>query len=264
MNERISLITVCYNSANTIRDTLASVARQTVAPFQHVVVDGGSRDGTLEILSRWNEHPLTWISGPDGGIYDAMNKGLRMVVGDVVGFLNSDDVLAHEQVLSRIARIMEDRSVDAYYADVIYVDQKDLGSMRRRWRSGHPRVNAIPMGWIPAHPTFYARRSIYERFGGFDTRYRLAADHECLSRFLYRYRICAAYDPEVCVKMRLGGATNVNWGNIVNQNREIIAGMRANHIPVSPLFPIWKLLDRIRQRWNRTVPMPGLLSKIII
>lgn len=245
----VTIITVSFRSAKTIADTCRSIAAQTHPAIEHLIIDGGSTDGTCDVARQHCRPGTIIVSERDNGIYDAMNKGLRLARGEVVGFLNADDLYAHAHVLSRIAAVMADPTIEACFADVVYVDQDDPRHIRRWWRSGPRRASAIASGWIPAHPTVYARRSIYERFGAFDTRYRLAADHECLSRFLHRHRIRTAYVPEVWVKMRVGGATNASWHNIVQQNREILSGMSANHIPISPLLPIWKILDRIRQRW---------------
>jgi glycosyltransferase involved in cell wall biosynthesis len=241
---------VSFRSAATIAETCKSVATQDYSNVEHLIIDGASKDETCETARKCCRTGTLIFSEQDSGIYDAMNKGIRLATGDIIGFLNADDVYAHPSVLSRVAEIMADPTVDACFADVLYVDADDLNHPRRWWRSGQSRPSLISVGWIPAHPTFYARRSVYEKFGAFDLRFRLAADHECLSRLLYRNGVRAVYAKDVWVKMRLGGATNLNWKNILRQNYEILLGMCANRIPISPLLPIWKVLDRIRQRRN--------------
>lgn len=246
----VTVITVAYNAGSTISEACHSVSSQDLPIVEHLVIDGASTDKTVEFARSSIRVGGKIVSEPDRGIYDAMNKGLKLACGDVVGFLNADDCYDNDRVLSDVSQVMTDQTVDCCFADVVYVDVDDLNVVRRVWRSGPNRPTHIPYGWIPAHPTFYARRWVYERFRGFNLNYSLAADHECLSRLLYCHRIRAVYVPKIWVRMRVGGATNVSWKNIYRQNREILTGMRANRIPISPFFPIWKTFDRVRQRFT--------------
>ncbi len=248
MTSRISLVTVCFNSSHTIRDTLSSVAAQSVLPHQHIVIDGGSRDGTQEILAGWRGHNISWSSSSDRGIYDAMNKGVGRCNGDVIGFINADDTLAHHHVLEQITMAFTNSERPACFGDIVYIDDTPTRTIHRWWRCGTSRPSAIPLGWVPAHPAFYVRTEIYRNLGAYDHNLRLAADHEYITRLLARHHIRAVHIPEIWVCMRLGGATNSTLGNIVTQNKEIIRGLSQNGIGISPLFPIWKVLDRIRQR----------------
>ncbi len=175
-----------------------------------------------------------------------------MATGDVVGFLNSDDIYADETVLAQIAAIFRDQSVDACYSDLVYVKKNNTNDMVRFWKSSTFQHGAFAFGWCPAHPTFYARKSIYDRFGNFDQTYRLAADADLLIRFLEIGRVSSLYVPRVWVKMRVGGQTNISFGNIVRQNREILDSLRQYGVPVSRArFFVSKLFSRIVQRWFR-------------
>lgn len=250
---RISIITVCRNSGATIRSTLSSVAAQSYRNFEHIIVDGASTDDTLTLLKQWREYPLQVVSGPDKGIYDAMNKGIAMATGDVVGFLNSDDLYADSGVLGQIAAVFRDPGMEACYADLVYVKKDDVDSVVRYWKSSPYRHGAFASGWCPAHPTFYARKCVFERLGPFNLAYRLAADADLMIRFLEKGGIAAVYVSQIWVRMRVGGQTNLSLGNIVRQNREILASLGSHGVPVSPTrFIAAKIYSRILQRWSKT------------
>lgn len=244
---KISIITVCYNSAETIGATLQSVREQTHPDIEHIVIDGGSGDTTLEVISVEGSNVAKVVSEPDHGIYDAMNKGLLIASGDVVGFLNSDDVLAHPTVISRIAETMANPSTDACHGDLVYVAQRDLSKVVRYWKSREYRPGQFERGWVPAHPTFYARRALYQRYGGFDLKFGLAADFDILLRLFESCGIRSKYIPEVLVKMRLGGATNASLRNVFQQNMEIANAFRKYGLrPGLKLFA-FRLITRISQ-----------------
>ena len=244
---KISVITVAYNSAKTIADTLDAVAVQTHTDIEHLIIDGASKDGTVEIVRSHANPQIRLISEPDKGIYDAMNKGLAQATGDVVGFLNSDDFYADAAVLAKIASAFQDLAVDACYADLFYVSQ-DNSRVVRYWKSKPFAKGGFARGWCPAHPTFYVRRSVVERLGLFDQSYKLAADAEFMMRYLERGQVRAAYIPHVLVRMRLGGASNQSWKNISQQNKEIFAALRKNGIPFSRvLFATNKVVSRLWQ-----------------
>ena len=247
---RISIITVCHNSGHTILSTLSSVAVQTYDNIEHIIVDGGSADNTVALVQGWREHSVRLVSEPDEGIYDAMNKGIEMASGDIIGFLNSDDLYADATVLEQIAAAFRDRITDACYADLVYVDRDDVGSVVRYWKSSDYKPGAFSAGWCPAHPTFYVRKAIFEKFGRFNLVYSLAADADLMIRFLEKERISAVYIPRIWVKMRVGGQTNLSLGNIVQQNREILASLRSHGFRVSRVkFVVMKIYSRIVQRW---------------
>ena len=218
---QITIVTVCYNSAATIRNTLESVASQSNKNFEHIIVDGGSTDGTVAVIREWNKHPIRLISEPDKGIYDAMNKGIRLASGDIIGILNSDDVYYDSQVLENVSQTMSDASIDSCYADLIYVDQNNLNKIIRYWKSCVFKKGLFQKGWMPPHPTFFARRLIYERYGLFDLNYSLAADFELMARLLERFQIKSVYVLKIFIKMRFGGASNKSMFNVIKQNMEI-------------------------------------------
>lgn len=250
---KISVITVAYNSAATIGDTMDSVAMQTYPEVEHLVVDGASKDDTVKI-ARSRSTPRTLIrSEPDKGIYDAMNKGMAWATGDIVGFLNADDLYADSQVLSRVATAFEDAELDACFGDLVYVTA-DNRKVVRYWKSKPFKVGSFALGWCPAHPTFYVRRSVIERLGPFDLSYRLAADTEFMMRYLERGNVRSIYLPHVQVRMRVGGATNQSWSNIAQQNREIFHALRKHDVPHQTLsFWIHKLVSRVWQRLTGSI-----------
>ncbi|MFN0015263.1 MAG: glycosyltransferase family 2 protein [Saprospiraceae bacterium] len=216
---KISIITVCRNSAATIGDTLASVRDQTHHAVEHIVVDGASSDGTADIV-RAHPHVARWVSEPDWGLYDAMNKGIRMATGEVVGILNSDDFYAGPHALARVAEAFVRHGTDALYADLNYVQPHPPHRAVRHWRSGTYRREQFRYGWMPPHPTFFVRREHYEILGGYDPHFRVAADYELMLRFLYKHRLSACYLPEVLVQMRTGGISNSSLRRRWHANRE--------------------------------------------
>jgi glycosyltransferase involved in cell wall biosynthesis len=249
---KISVITVTWNSAATVGDTLASINAQTHPDVEQVIVDGGSTDGTLAIVANEGRRVTTVVSERDKGIFDAMNKGLRLVGGDVVGLLNSDDFLASPEVLATIAEAFADPAIDAVYGDLCYVRQHAPSQVVRYWRSGAFRLGAFARGWAPPHPTLYVRRELYEHLGGFDLAYRLAADFELMLRFLEVRRVRVRYLPQVLVHMRLGGASNRSIRNVVNNNRDIWRALHVHGLARSmPAWFIHKLLLRVRQFLSR-------------
>lgn len=245
---KISVITVSYNSAATIADTLRSIASQTHPDVEHWVVDGNSKDDTLAVVEAYRHPSLRMSSESDKGIYDAMNKGMAWATGDIVGFLNADDLYADTQVLTRVAAAFEDPEVDACFGDLIYVTE-DNRKVVRYWKSRPFSPGSFARGWCPAHPTFYVRRSVIERLGLFDLSYRLAADTEFMMRYLERGHVRSTYIPHVQVRMRVGGATNQSWSNIAQQNREIFHALRKHGVPHRTLsFWAHKLASRLWQR----------------
>jgi glycosyltransferase involved in cell wall biosynthesis len=243
----ISLITVCFNSAATIADTLRSVAAQSHPAIEHIVIDGGSTDGTMKIVGDSRRQLAHVVSEPDGGIYDAMNKGLALATGDVVGFLNADDFYATSNALERVAAPFADPEVDAVYADLVYVSATDTNRVVRYWKSRDYQPGLFLGGWMPAHPTFFVRRAIYKKLGGFDTTFRRQADFELTMRFLEIHRIRSVYLPTILVKMRIGGASNNSMINIIKGNIEAYRACKKHHLPVTWFFILNKLISRVPQ-----------------
>ena len=245
---KISIITATFNSAATVGDTLRSVNEQTHPDIAHIVIDGGSTDDTLELVRSEGRRVATVVSEPDEGIYDAMNKGLKLARGDVIGLLNSDDFLASPDVLATVAEAFSDPDVDAVYGDLCYVRQHQPSEIVRYWRSGPFRARAFTRGWSPPHPTLYIRRSFYEAHGGFDTSYSIAADVDLMIRFFEVLGLRSVYVPKVFVRMRLGGASNTSVASVVKQNREIWRSMREQGLGASlPGFVIGKVVSRAHQ-----------------
>ena len=249
---KISIITVVYNNKETIRDAIHSVSLQEYNDLEYIIEDGASRDSTVEVIKKvikgYSERNIKFISEKDDGIYDAMNKGIALATGEVVGLLNGDDVYADNLVLKKVAGVFVDPLVDTCYADLVYVDKYDLNKVIRYWKSCDYQDGLFNKGWVPPHPTFIVRWQVYEKYGVFDLNYKLAADFELMVRFLGKYRIPSVYIPSVLVKMRLGGATNKSIKNIIKQNLEIFRAGKKNNVHISPhALTFNKSLNRITQ-----------------
>ena len=246
---KLSIITVCFNSAATIRDAVDSVLAQQGVDLEFIVIDGQSTDDTVQILKRYGDRITHLVSEPDQGMYDAMNKGVALATGDVVGILNSDDFYADHFVLVEVMAAFVDESVDCVYGDLDYVAVEDTDRVVRDWRSGPFRPGLFARGWHPPHPAFFVRRAVYEAVGGFDLSLRIAADYEFMLRVLHKYRCRVAYLPAVLVKMRIGGASNRSLKNILQANRECYSAWRINGYGVlTGLFAfLCKPLRKLRQ-----------------
>ena len=232
----LSIITVTYNSEKTIRDTLNSVKNQTNQNIEHIIVDGGSKDGTLSIIAEFS-HVKKVISEPDYGIYDGMNKGLKAATGDVIGFLNSDDMYADNMVLDRIAHVFELKNVSSLYSDLEFFEGSP-DNVVRIWNAGSIQRRRFLYGWMPPHPTFFVKRSVYANFGTFDVKFRQSADYELMLRFLYRHGISTHYLQGTSVKMRVGGASNASFRNRINANNEDKFAWRHNALQPY-FFTLW-------------------------
>jgi glycosyltransferase involved in cell wall biosynthesis len=249
---KISIITVTFNSELYIADCLASVEAQKYHNIEHIVIDGGSTDKTTSIVKKF-PHIKKIVSEPDEGIYDAMNKGISFATGGIIGFLNSDDFYTNNEVISSIVKKFEsDLSLDACYADLIYVDQLNVSKTIRYFKSCKFKEKLFSKGWCPPHPTFFVRQSVYERFGKFDLTYNIASDVDLMMRFLEKYKIKSLYTPNVWVKMRMGGTTNKNLKNIWLQNKEILNSLNSNGLTVNPIrFFGYKIISRLFQFFKR-------------
>jgi glycosyltransferase len=248
MNCSLSLITATYNSAPLVSSCLRSVQSQPI-PVEHIIIDGGSKDATLETVRSF-PHVAKVISEPDHGIYDAMNKGIALATGDVVGILNSDDFYADNQVLERVAHVFTDPSVDSCYGDLQYVTP-DATKVVRHWTAGQMHERSFFWGWMPPHPTFFVRRSVYERFGLFNLNLGSAADYELMLRFLVKNRITTAYIPHVLVKMRIGGASNASLQNRLKANAMDRKAWSVNGLNPYPWTIMAKPLRKIGQFLRR-------------
>jgi glycosyltransferase involved in cell wall biosynthesis len=246
---KISVITATYNCATTLGDCLSSVASQTHANREHVVIDGASQDGTLDVLQASRSQLAAMVSEPDRGIYDALNKGIAHASGDVIGFLHADDVFASPDVLAHVAQAFADPAVCAVYGDLQYVRKDDMTQVVRVWQSDLFTLQRLNWGWMPPHPTFYVRREWYERIGGFDTHYRIAADYLSILQMFSQADFKSVYLPEVLVKMRLGGESNKSLKNLVRKSAEDWRALRITGVGafggIGAL--VWKNLSKLGQ-----------------
>ncbi len=217
---KISIITITYNSAATIEETLLSVINQSYKNIEYIIVDGKSTDDTLKIVEKYKDKISKILSEKDKGLYDALNKGIDMATGDVVGILHSDDFYIDSEVIQKYVSVFESRKVDSVYSDLYYVDKTDTNKIIRKWKSGEYSETSFINGWMPPHPTFFVKKEVYRTFGNFKTQFRSAADYELMLRFIQRHKISIAYLPEFTVKMRVGGKSNVSFQNRVNANME--------------------------------------------
>ncbi|GGF63706.1 glycosyltransferase [Mameliella alba] len=227
---RISVVTAVYNRARTLGEALDSVAAQTHPDVEHVIQDGGSTDGTLELIEARSQSNISLVSEPDGGIYDAINKGIARCTGDVIGLMHSDDFFASDRVLEQVARAMEDPAIEGVYGDLDYVSGTDTGRIIRKWRSGSYTMDSLKRGWMPPHPTLYLRREVFDRWGVYDTSFRIAADYDAMLRYMVKGSVRLVHVPEVFVKMRVGGESNKSIGKILRKSREDYRALRANGV----------------------------------
>ena len=247
---KISIITVIYNSELTIRDTFDSVLAQTYSDIEYIVVDGFSNDNTVDIIKEYEpkfKGRMHWISEPDKGLYDAMNKGISMATGDVIGIINSDDLFCDKFAIEKIMKVFEENALlDSVYADLYYVSQNNTSKIIRRWTTG--KQKSFKNGWHPAHPTLYIKKEVYNNYGSFNLDFKLAADFEIMLRFIEKDKITTYYLREAFVKMRLGGETNKSLKNIYLQNVECIKAFRSNGLKVNILlYPLFRILPKLLQ-----------------
>jgi glycosyltransferase len=243
---KVSIITATYNSASTLADTLASVQRQSYAQIEHVIVDGLSTDNTLEVVQKAAHIGLV-VSEKDRGIYDAMNKGITLTDGDIIGILNSDDFFAHEKVVEEVVHIFETTDCDAVYGDLIFVHPENPTKILRKWIAGGYDVNLFLKGWMPPHPTFFVRRSVYEKYGNFNITLKSSADYELLLRFMYMHRIKVEYLSDVLVHMRSGGQSTKSFSNRIKAHKEDYMAWRLNNLTPKWYTLILKPVRKIKQ-----------------
>lgn len=220
MANLVSIVTVVYNNASTIRDAIESVLQQDYPNLQYIIIDGGSTDGTIEIINEYRSRIHTFISEKDTGIYNAMNKGLRLCQGEWTAILNSDDVYASTDVLSKVNKTFEITECDAVYGDLVYVASDNLNKIIRYWKSGKYNRKSFLYGWMPAHPSFFIRTRYYHQYGFFREDLNISADYELMLRMLFKNKLKASWIPNVLVKMRSGGKSDGNLSSRIRTNRE--------------------------------------------
>lgn len=241
---KVSIITTTFNSAGTVATTLESVAKQTHPQIEHIIVDGASKDNTLEIV-RTFPHVAVIVSEPDNGLYDAINKGIRLCTGDVVGILNSDDFFPDETVIATIADALSDPQVEAVFGDIAFIRPGNLRKVVRLYSSKKFFPAKFARGYMPAHPSFYARKSLFDQYGFYKQDYKIAADYELLMRFIYRHRIRYRYINRILVYMRTGGVSNKNLRSRYTLNKEIIRACKENGVNTNMAILSVKYINKI-------------------
>lgn len=234
---KISIITVVWNNKKTIKDAIESVLGQTHKDIEYIIIDGASTDGTVEVVKSYGNKISKFLSEPDKGLYDAMNKGIALASGDVVGILNSDDFYIDNGVIERIVKEFEEKQTDSVFADLVYIKSENLDKIVRHYDSSYFTPQKFAYGWMPAHPTFFVKRWVYEKYGVFRTDLKIGADFDILARFLYTHKISYSYMKEVLVKMRLGGVST-SFSSIWINNIEQLRVCRQNGIDTN----IFKIL----------------------
>jgi len=242
---KISVITVTRNSAATLPDALRSVASQSLKELEHIVIDGASTDATAEAVRLHGAHVSKFLSEPDIGIYDAMNKGLRLATGDIIGFLNADDYYADSGVLERVVDTMSRLGLDVIYGDVAFFRKKNRHIIVRRYRSDRFSPRRLAWGWMPAHPAFFMKRETYQHIGFFNAEYRIAGDFEMMTRIFQQPQLRFEHLPEILVMMRAGGVSNAGFRNTVTLNLEVLKACRENNIEINILMLLSKYFNKL-------------------
>ncbi len=217
---KVSILTVSYNSQKTIEDTIKSVLQQDYPNIEYIIVDGNSSDSTMDTIAKHSSGISKVISEPDKGIYDAMNKGVNLATGDLIGILNSDDFYASDNVISQVVELISKEGTDSLYADLVYVDAENTEKVTRKWVSGKYKHGKFKWGWMPPHPTFFVKKSVYEKFGTFNTELKSAADYEFMLRVLHKEKTSVSYLPKLTVRMRAGGVSNASFKHRIRANKE--------------------------------------------
>lgn len=242
---KVSIITVAFNSASTIRETIESVISQDHEDIEYIIVDGYSTDGTQDIVREYGDRVSKFISEPDKGLYDAMNKGLDLATGEIIGILNSDDLYSRRDIVSQVVRTFIELGVDVVYGDLYYFRTGEPEKVKRRYKGGHFSLKRVQFGLMPPHPTFFIRKKIYEKFGKFDTRYTLSADFDLILRFLGVHSVTFAYLPEILVRMRLGGKSTSSIKRILTMNREDLESCKRHGVSTNVFKFYLKYLVKI-------------------
>lgn len=247
MHPKVSIITVCYNSAKTIEDTILSVLNQTYDNIEYIIVDGLSTDNTLEIVNNYKDKIAKVVSEKDAGLYDAINKGIGLATGEIIANINSDDFYIDNNVIADVVAKMEEEKSDTLYADLYYVEAIDTNKVTRNWVSGDYKKGLFFKGWMPPHPTFFVRKSIYDSYGKFNLELKSAADYEIMLRFIHKHESSISYLPRVIVRMRVGGVSNVSLINRLKANREDKRAWEMNGLKPKPYTLIFKPLSKVLQ-----------------
>ncbi len=248
---KVSVITVCYNAVRHIDETLRSIVVQDHTDIEHIVIDGGSTDGTQKKIERYRELIAHYVSEKDRGVYDAMNKGLALATGGIIVFVNAGDMIANRDCLSYMAKAFAESDVEAIYGDAYMVDPDDIRILKRFWKGQEYNREKFRNGWMPPHLGTYIRKSVYDRFGNFNEALKVSADYELMFRFMYKHRIRVKYIPKVLVRFRLGGVSNRSLLHILRANVEVYKAWKMNGERVSPFIILAKPLGKLGQLFRR-------------
>jgi glycosyltransferase involved in cell wall biosynthesis len=248
---KVSIVTVCFNSAATIEQTIQSVLQQNYPELEYIIVDGASKDDTLNIINRYATKIAKIVSEPDKGIYDAINKGIGLASGDLIAVLNSDDFYVDANVVSDVVEAFKNNNCDCSYGDLNYVDKDDPSKIKRKWISGKYKHGMFFKGWMPPHPTFFLKNDCYKKYGVYNLKLKSAADYELMLRMLHVNKIKAGYVPRVLVKMRVGGKSNVSLLNRIKANREDKLAWELNNIKPHITTLLFKPLSKLGQFFKK-------------
>jgi len=245
---KISIITVCWNAAATIEKTIRSVASQTYGDIEYIVIDGESNDDTLEIVQKYPKVVSKWISEPDKGLYDAMNKGIRMATGDYVCIINADDTFFDSQVVSKIAEFLKCNDINACIGDI--VQHRDDGTVVRRYSAKNWKPKMLKIGFMPPHPAIFIKKEVFEKFGCYELNFKIGADYELITRFFLKNKITWAYSNIVTHRMLLGGISSSGWNSYKVVSKEIIKSLKMNEVSFNPwcirFRAVWKIFEYLR------------------
>lgn len=227
---KISVITSVYNNKETIEDAINSVLNQSYKNIEYIIVDGASTDGTVEIVQSYGSKIRKFVSEKDKGIYDGLNKGIHLATGEIIAFLHSDDLYASDNIIALVAKEFEnDVTLDGIYGDLVYTPKNDTDKVLRYWKSKEFEISLLKKGWMPAHPTLFLKRDVYEKFGGFDLGFKIAGDYDFMLRIL-NCGIKVQYIPRVLYKMRVGGESNKSVKNIIRKSKEDLKALKKNSV----------------------------------
>lgn len=250
---KVSIVTVVFNGRAFISDCIDSVLGQDYADVEYIIVDGGSEDGTVELIHAYGDRISRFISEKDLGIYDAMNKGIGMATGEVIGILNADDFFSDSGVIGKIAWAFKESGTDVVYGDLFYISRRNAALIVRRWTGQPYHQRLFASGWMPAHPTFYVRRELFDRYGNYDLSYGSAADYELMLRFMHRFKVKAVYLPDVFVRMRTGGVSNRSFRNRLRSLLSDYRAMKTNAVRFPWMVVLMKPLRKLKQYQHLTL-----------
>ena len=224
---KVSIITTCFNSEKTITVTIFSVLNQTYSNIEYIIIDGSSKDSTLDKINKYANKINILVSEPDQGMYYAMNEGISLASGDLIGILNSDDLFYNNQIIDKVVTCIKNDNSDAVYGDLIYFNNNKI---TRYWKAGNLSIKKMKFGWMPPHPTLFVKKNIYDKFGLFDVSFKTSADYELILRFLLKHNINVSYIPDVLIKMKTGGQSNRSIKNRIKANIEDKRAWNVNNL----------------------------------